>query len=492
MTSQMKQAATNGWLYLHAPQLLIDYQSALQSVEQQQQPQALVQNAGPGKRYLVQANQAALDAGVSVGMAEVTATTLIPELQLRDYESGREQKILQQLAQVIYLDVAQIALYPPQGLLFEVLSLLRLYGGYDGLQQRLQQRLQDWPVRLVLASGYSPLSARLLAEAGQHGLCSDPQRVSAALRQLPVTASSLPAAQIKRLQEVGLDSVGALLSRPAAELGARFGKAVTLYLAELRGDYLPPQHYFRPPARFYQRLDLLSEVSSWPQLLFPLKRLLQQLEVFLQIRQLSLRGLTLQAYHRDHPPTKVRVNFAHAVWQQQDLLNLCQLQLENYQLTHPALELSVQAGALEPRTATAGALISSDPDRDDQQSAATGSRPLGELISRLQARLGATAVQVPLPVTDWRPERAHQSQPWREQQWSANRTSLPRPLWLLPEPQPTESRHWQLQWGPERISSGWWDDQAVHRDYFIALDEQQRQGWIYQSEYGWFLHGWFT
>ncbi|KFZ31021.1 hypothetical protein IDSA_08105 [Pseudidiomarina salinarum] len=490
MTSKITPPATNGWLYLHASQLLIDYQSALQSAEQQQQPQALAQNAGPGKRYLVQANQAALDAGVSVGMAEVTATTLVPALQLRDYQSWREQQILQQLAQVIYQDVAQIALYPPQGLLFEVRSLLRLYGGYEGLQQRLQQRLQDWPVRLALASGYSPLSARLLAEAGQAGLCSDPQRVSAALQQLPITASKLPAAQIKRLQEVGLDSVGALLSRPAAELGARFGKAVTLYLAELRGDYLPPQHYFRPPARFYQRLDLLSEVSNWPQLLFPLKRLLQQLEVFLQIRQLSLRGLTLQAYHRDRPPTKVRVNFAHAVWQQQDLLNLCQLQLENYKLTHPALELSVQAGALEPRTATAGTLIHGDPDSDDH--ATTAARPLGELVSRLQARLGAAAVQVPMPVTDWRPERAHQCQPWREQQASAGTASLPRPLWLLPEPQATESKHWQLQWGPERISSGWWDDQAVQRDYFIALDEHQRQGWIYQSEYGWFLHGWFT
>ncbi|MDX1706819.1 DNA polymerase Y family protein [Pseudidiomarina sp.] len=491
MSKPIKQAATNAWLYLHAPQLLIDYQSALQSAEQQQQPQALAQSAGAGKRYLVQANQAALDAGVSAGMAEVTASTLLPELQLRDYQGWREQQVLQQLAQVIYQDVAQIALYPPQGLLFEVRSLLKLYGGYAGLHQRLQQRLQDWPVRLVLASGYSPLSARLLAEAGQQSLCSDPQQVSAALQRLPITASGLPAAQIKRLQEVGLDSVGALLSRPAAELGARFGKAVTLYLAELRGDYLPPQHYFRPPVKFYQRLDLLSEVSSWPQLLFPLKRLLHQLEVFLQIRQLSLRGLTVQAYHRDQPPTKVRVNFAHAVWQQQDLLNLCQLQLENYQLIHPALELSVQAGALEPRTATAGALIG-DEQHSGEPGSPTTARPLGELISRLQARLGAAAVQVPVPVTDWRPERAHQYHPWREQQATTRPASLPRPLWLLPEPQVTELRRWQLQWGPERISSGWWDDQAAQRDYFIALDEQQRQGWIYQSEYGWFLHGWFT
>jgi protein ImuB len=50
--------------------------------------------------------------------------------------------------------------------------------------------------------------------------------------------------------------------------------------------------------------------------------------------------------------------------------------------------------------------------------------------------------------------------------------------------------------GPERIETGWWDDQLVERDYFIAQTEQSAWVWIFRSrptqgESGWFLHGVF-
>jgi protein ImuB len=69
---------------------------------------------------------------------------------------------------------------------------------------------------------------------------------------------------------------------------------------------------------------------------------------------------------------------------------------------------------------------------------------------------------------------------------------LPRPLWLLEPEQSIDPQHWQLQWGPERLASGWWDDAPCQRDYYIALDQQHRQGWIFHSQQGWFVHGWFT
>ena len=54
---------------------------------------------------------------------------------------------------------------------------------------------------------------------------------------------------------------------------------------------------------------------------------------------------------------------------------------------------------------------------------------------------------------------------------------LTRPVWLWPEPQPLheraagpllDGRPLQLLAGPERIESGWWDDELAARDYFIA------------------------
>ncbi|HEU5100780.1 MAG TPA: hypothetical protein VFU22_17245, partial [Roseiflexaceae bacterium] len=94
----------------------------------------------------------------------------------------------------------------------------------------------------------------------------------------------------------------------------------------------------------------------------------------------------------------------------------------------------------------------------------------------------------------------------------APRAPTPRPVWLLPEPQPLPERHsrpllggepLQLLSGPERIEAGWWDlgDAALaERDYFIAQTGDGALVWIYRArlplsdagqEQGWFLQGRF-
>lgn len=83
---------------------------------------------------------------------------------------------------------------------------------------------------------------------------------------------------------------------------------------------------------------------------------------------------------------------------------------------------------------------------------------------------------------------------------------MPRPLWLLSQPQalrelggcPQRGGPLQLLAGPERIESGWWDAGEagaigeVRRDYFIVMSQCSEWLWIYRSEAGWFLHGFFS
>jgi protein ImuB len=91
-------------------------------------------------------------------------------------------------------------------------------------------------------------------------------------------------------------------------------------------------------------------------------------------------------------------------------------------------------------------------------------------------------------------------------------TSAPRPLLLLPTPQPLPTHGEQpldrgpltLVTGPERIECGWWDHagpaagspaRAVHRDYFVARSTRGQWLWIYRelaAPRGWFLHGLFA
>ena len=185
------------------------------------------------------------------------------------------------------------------------------------------------------------------------------------------------------------------------------------------------------------------------------------------------------------------------------------------QLPAPTLELALQAADIVRRAAPNGELFPTRQSEDEG---------LVRLIERLQARLGARGVQRLCAVEDHRPERASAlrsdavARPSRaprsaEQAATADAATLPaalpcaRPIWLqLPEPlaerdaRPLlDGRSLALLSGPERIESGWWDDDVAERDYFIAEASDGALVWIYRArlplsssgESGWFLHGRF-
>lgn len=476
----------NAWLYLHFPHLLLDYQQALQPPEAAVVPTALIQTRAR-QQQVVQANLAALQQGIRLGMADVLASTMCPQLQLRPYQEAQEHRVLTQLAQVLYQDIGHLVLTPPHGLICEVRSMVQLHRGFHGVVQRLHQRLQQWPLRYLLSSGYSPLAAQLLGWAGCPVVSEHATEVKQALWRLPIECSGLPAEQIAKLRDVGLVTVGALLQRPRAELGERFGGALLHYLAALTGELIPPQSPYHPPDRFDEKIELVAEAQSWPQVMFPLKRLLQQVEGFLESHQWSTRGLLIRAHHRDGSTTQIKVRLARPTWQQGELLQLSQLHLTRQQLAQPVLALSVRVLQPEPRQAVATSLIAQPATKTDE---------LTGLIGRLQARLGEHKVQQLHTAMDWRPEYQGQLQPWQatagQPQVTQRMPRLRRPYWLLAQAQPILRQQWQLQWGPERIVSGWWQADTIQRDYYIAVDRQYRQGWIYHCSDGWFLHGWFS
>ena len=80
----------------------------------------------------------------------------------------------------------------------------------------------------------------------------------------------------------------------------------------------------------------------------------------------------------------------------------------------------------------------------------------------------------------------------------AHRMSFPvRPLWLFAEPRllgaEPRSAELKLLSGPERIESGWWDDNEIGRDYFIGRDAQGAEVWLYRDRGGqWFMQGVFA
>ena len=53
----------------------------------------------------------------------------------------------------------------------------------------------------------------------------------------------------------------------------------------------------------------------------------------------------------------------------------------------------------------------------------------------------------------------------------------------------------QLLDGPERLETGWWDDDGIARDYFVARSPKGVHLWVYRNRKEksgrWFLHGIF-
>jgi protein ImuB len=143
-----------------------------------------------------------------------------------------------------------------------------------------------------------------------------------------------------------------------------------------------------------------------------------------------------------------------------------------------------------------------------------------QLVERLRARLGEAAVHGLCLVPEHRPEAAQ-----AEIETTAvcpaptgkgRRANAPvaggppptrqdgsclRPVWLLAEPQPLAGRErpryegpLEIEDGPERIESGWWDGRDVRRDYYVARTPAGARVWIFRERRapgGWFLHGVF-
>ncbi len=78
--------------------------------------------------------------------------------------------------------------------------------------------------------------------------------------------------------------------------------------------------------------------------------------------------------------------------------------------------------------------------------------------------------------------------------------TVPRPLWLLAEPQalgagqPRFEGDLELEEDPERIESGWWDGSDVTRDYYVARNPAGARLWLFRERRPpgcWYLHGIF-
>ena len=106
-------------------------------------------------------------------------------------------------------------------------------------------------------------------------------------------------------------------------------------------------------------------------------------------------------------------------------------------------------------------------------------------------------------VSERSPSIGHSMRGKRTAAMTIFRIVLQRPLWMLHDPERLDHDH-EGPWydgrltfvaGPERLETGWWDDDSIARDYFVAINSRGVHLWVYRDrgkdKGRWFLHGMF-
>lgn len=400
--------------------------------------------------------------------------------------------------------------------LLEVSASERLWGGRAALLRHIYT--SNKPVALVkYARGTTSLIAigRLLAGQSVH---TEPD-------QLPLAVLLAARPHVDTLARLGCSCWGQLRALPRGGVTRRFGADLLDALDQAYGDKPDVYPWLLLPDVFDARLVLPAQVENASALLFGARRLLAQLEVWLQARHQGVLAIGLVWYMdvRRNTATQgaLHIRTAEPTADMSHLQRLLGEHLTHVSLPAPAEGLRLRSLQTQALAGHSASLLPDEQLPGDS---------LAQTLERLSARLGADKVLQLQAHADHRPEwmqswvatekaiksiatrscksRAEgekvlknlKNDPLGHPHW---RSAL-HPTWLLAEPlklavhqqQPYYQGPLRLLAGPQRLESGWWQGLAL-RDYFVAQNPNATLLWIYRERLGadntqWYLHGLFS
>ncbi|MCP5141973.1 MAG: DNA polymerase Y family protein [Chromatiales bacterium] len=466
------------WLALHFPLLPLE---ALTRGEDGARPLAL-----EVARRLRLVNATAREAGVRADMSINAALALAPDLRVLARREADEERALHGLATWALQFSPQISLVEGEGMLLEIGASLRLFGGLDALLDTIRAGVPTLGFSVRDAVAPTPAAAWMGAWLGVPLRIDSSDRLTAALAGLDVSALRLSAKQESRLRGMGLHRLGQLLRLPRAGLARRIGTDALDHLDRALGRKADPRPGWQPPAVFESTLDLPVEVEGGAPLRFALHRLVLELAGFLRGADAGAGVLDLHFHHRELAATPLTLRLLTPGRDVEHLEGLITTRLERTRLPAPVLAVTLRCDDVRSFETRAGDLFGLRRGPDELMPA---------LIERLRARLGDGQVHGLRAVADHRPERAWHGVDGKQGGEGRSR----RPLWLLVEARPVDTRRLRRLAGPERIETGWWDGDPIARDYFVAQTRDGRRLWIYQARTGsgpdagnWYLHGLFA
>lgn len=494
------------WLCLHFRQLPLEIFTRGLTAEERQKPVVVVE-----RHRVCYLNPAAEVIGIQPGNNMDTAYTLSEQVVSFERDPMREYAALSQLAQWAYQFTPSVSVKAPDSLLLDIGACLKLFKGLHPLKRRISKGLANLGYAATMGVNRTPLAALCTAKSRSPDNRDD---VAASLRHVPIVYLQVDEKIVEALHQMGIEDTGSLLELPASGLSRRFGVYFADYLARLTGEKPDPQKFISPDPKFSSEITFLADVTNIEALLFPIKRLLGELDNFLKVRQLSIDRFTWKLSHRSHPSKSFSIYLADPENDRTIFLPLTQLKLDQVDDVEEVDGISLTASRFFPADSQSGDLFHGTLfQQKDGRVNSSGNRARADnLLNMLHARLGPGTCFGLSVANDHRPERAWKLVRLGEKtEWRAGSEveENPRPVFLLGTPRvlnvidrhPCLGGRLELLKGPERIDFGWWDEPSISRpiarDYYIARQKSGSLFWIFRhqgmaGDARWYLHGIFS
>lgn len=395
------------------------------------------------------------------------------------------------------LALAQWALqYTPKvarlqdALLLELSASERLWGGKRALLRQIYTSNKPLaPVQYAQGATSLVAYARLQNPAFARTLPDD----------LPLHTLAAARPHLGTLERLGCSHWGQLRALPRGGVARRFGAPLLAALDQAYGEASDVYPWLALPEVFEATLELGAQVETAPALLFGARRLLAQLQRWLQLRQRGVLALELVWHMDERRNTETQgqllLRSAEPSGDTAHLLRLAGEQLAQVTLPAPVHSLSLRTLETQKLVGdTASLLLEARRPGDGLQ----------QLLERLSARLGAQQVLQLQPCFDHRPEKMQRWQPavnasqfiathavnTGARALKSSNNSVLYPGWLLALPRPLalhqQRPHHQgpltLVAGPQRLEAAWWaGSDCALRDYFLARSERLGLLWIYRE-----------
>lgn len=469
------------------------------------------------KKRVVFANVLAEEAGAQLNM-DITTAQLLSGCDVIPRDEVKEQAALHHLSEQLYQFSPYIDRYcsstvAESGLLLEISSCLRLFGGLNKLSGLIAGFLKKTPYGFEFGLAHTAKAAWYLSFTDYKILEQETASIFIErLNQLPIELLFDYPKAVEALTKTGFKTFGDIAKqiegKSISSFRKRLGHAFTDMLCEIydidqnflqNSLFEKPRESYRPDEWFEEEIQFEYPVTIVEQLKPAIENLLQRLSDYLRKRQQQCQYIEwcISDIYRRKEFIKVNSDIPQSHWQL--LYDLTLIQLDTKELPFEVDTIKLACLHTMPLAHQTQAL-----DFDQNKRKKKSVQDFAVTIAKLKARMGDSAVykvgycdsRVPelTNVMIALAEKCNQELP------EVHLKSL-RPTWLLSKPEIIEERRNRLYWqgyistlvGPERMIGNWWEE-PIARDYYLAKRHDNLPLWIFFNLYDkhWYVHGVFA